>query len=130
MIEPPFSVRGESSRQNGPSRFAVVSVAPFLPLLSRHTKVDTPSEPDASTASLWNEFELWPIELMIAQAWWNSSSDSFTSRMNECRCLTSALITSRKRGLGARAISASTASVTWSGPSMIMAFSRCIPWPN
>src|SRR5882672_12936094 len=68
MIEPPFSVRGESSRQNGPSRFAVVSVAPLLPLLSRHTNVDTPSEPDASTASLWNELELWPIELMIAQA--------------------------------------------------------------
>src|SRR3954454_3657747 len=87
-IEPPFSVRGESSRQNGPSRFAVVSVAPFLPLLRRHTKVDTPSEPDISTASLWNELELWPIELMMAQAWWNSSSDSFTSRMNECRCLT------------------------------------------
>src|SRR6478672_13048741 len=70
-IEPPFSVRGESSRQNGPSRLAVVSVAPFLPLLSRHTRVDTPSEPDASTASLWNELELWPIELMMAQAWWN-----------------------------------------------------------
>src|SRR4029079_12762136 len=111
-IEPPFSVRGESSRQNGPSRLAVVSVAPFLPLLSRHTKVDTPSEPDASTASLWNELELWPIELMMAQAWWNSSSVSFTSRTKACRCLTRAVITSRKRGLGARSISLKTACVT------------------
>src|SRR4029079_6487784 len=74
MIEPPFSVRGESSRQNGPSRFAVVSVAPFLPLLSRQTRVETPSEPDISTASLWKAFELWPIELIMAQPWWNSSS--------------------------------------------------------
>ena len=68
-MEPPFSVRGESIRQNGPSRFAVVSVAPFLPLLRRHTKVDTPSEPDASTASLWNEFDAWPMPLIVAQAW-------------------------------------------------------------
>src|SRR4051812_4379025 len=56
-IEPPLSVRGESKRQNGPSRFAVVSVAPLLPLLSRQTRVETPSEPDISTASLWNELE-------------------------------------------------------------------------
>ena len=112
MIEPPFSVRGESSRQNGPSRFAVVSVAPFLPLLSRHTSVETPSEPDISTASLWKALEFWPMALMIAQAWWNSSSVSFASRMKACRCLTSAVITSRKRGLGARAISSSTAGVT------------------
>jgi hypothetical protein len=48
MIEPPFSVRGESSRQNGPSRFAVVSVWPLLPLLSRHTRVETPSEPTSA----------------------------------------------------------------------------------
>src|SRR5215203_116371 len=67
MIEPPFSVRGESSRQNGPSRFAVVSVAPFLPLLRRQTSVETPSEPDISTASLWNELVFWPMELRIAQ---------------------------------------------------------------
>ena len=112
MIEPPFSVRGESSRQNGPSRFAVVSVAPFLPLLSRHTSVETPSEPDISTASLWKALEFWPMALMMAQPWWNSSSVSFASRMKACRCLTSAVITSRKRGLGARAISSSTAWVT------------------
>ena len=90
----------------------MVSVAPFAPLLSRHTSVDTPSEPDASTASLWKEFELCPIELTMAQAWWNSSSVSFTSRTKACRCLTRAVITSRKRGLGARSISASTAGVT------------------
>ena len=67
MIEPPFEVTGESSRQNGPSRFAVVSVAPFLPLLSRQTSVETPSEPDISTASLWKALELWPMALMMAQ---------------------------------------------------------------
>ena len=60
-IDPPFSVRGESSRQNGPSRFAVVSVWPLLPLLSRHTSVETPSEPDISTASLWNGLVFCPI---------------------------------------------------------------------
>ncbi len=60
-IEPPFSVRGESSRQNGPSRLAVVSVWPLLPLLSRHTSVETPSEPDVSTASLWKALVFWPI---------------------------------------------------------------------
>src|SRR6476659_8778111 len=57
-IEPPFSVRGESRHQKGPRRFAVVPGVQFLPLLGRHTRVDTPSEPDASTASLWNELEL------------------------------------------------------------------------
>jgi hypothetical protein len=86
-IEPPFSVRGESSRQNGPSRFAVVSVAPLLAVVEQAHQVDTPSEPDASTASLWNELELWPIELMMAQAWWNSSSDSFTSRTKAMQVL-------------------------------------------
>ena len=43
----------------------MVSVAPLLPLLSRHTSVETPSEPDISTASLWKALELWPIALMI-----------------------------------------------------------------
>ena len=43
----------------------MVSVAPLLPLLSRHTSVETPSEPDVSTASLWNELEFWPMALMI-----------------------------------------------------------------
>ena len=52
-IEPPFSVRGEFMRQNGPSRLAVVSVCPLLPLLSRQISVEKPSEPDISTASLW-----------------------------------------------------------------------------
>ena len=32
-------------RQNGPSRLAVVSVWPLLPLLSRQTSVEKPSEP-------------------------------------------------------------------------------------
>src|SRR4029079_17540840 len=63
-IEPPFSVRGESSRQNGPSRLAVVSVAPLLPLVSRHTSVETPSEPDISTASLWWALLAWPMALI------------------------------------------------------------------
>ena len=48
-IEPPFSVRGEFMRQNGPSRLAVVSVWPLLPLLSRQISVEKPSEPDIST---------------------------------------------------------------------------------
>ena len=102
----------------------MVSVAPWLPLLRRHTSVETPSEPDISTASLWNELEFCPIELTMAQAWWNSSSESFTSRTKACRCRTSADITSRKRGSGARSISLSTALVTESGPSMIMV---CLP---
>ena len=46
-------MRGDSGRQNGPSRLAVVSVAPRLPLLSRQIRVENPSEPDISTTSLW-----------------------------------------------------------------------------
>src|SRR5262245_43164828 len=51
-IEPPFSVRGEFMRQNGPSKLAVVSVCPLLPLLRRQISVENPSDPDISTTSL------------------------------------------------------------------------------
>src|SRR5476651_49907 len=59
-IEPPFSVRGEFIRQNGPSRLALVSVCPLLPLLSRQISVEKPSEPDISTDSLWVAVVFWP----------------------------------------------------------------------
>src|SRR3954468_6720820 len=36
-MDPPFSTRGEFSRQNGPSSDCVVSVLPWSPLFSRHT---------------------------------------------------------------------------------------------
>ena len=110
MIEPPFAVRGESSRQNGPSRFAVVSVAPLLPLLSRQTRVETPSEPDISTASLWKALEFWPIALTMAQRLveFLLGQLHLADEGVQVAC-TSAVITSRKRGSGARAISASTA---------------------
>ena len=63
-IEPPFSVRGEFMRQNGPSRLAVVSVWPLLPLLSRQISVEKPSEPDISTTSLWVSVVFWPSSTM------------------------------------------------------------------
>ena len=75
-IDAPFSICGESSRQNGPSRLAVVSALPS-PLLSRHTSAETPSEPAASTTSLCDSFVRWPsraitcaglAELVFAQA--------------------------------------------------------------
>ena len=59
-IEPPFSVRGEFMRQNGPSRLAVVSVWPLLPLLSRQISAEKPSEPDISTTSLCLASVFWP----------------------------------------------------------------------
>ena len=101
----------------------MVSVWPLLPLLRRHTSVETPSEPDISTASLWKALVFCPIALTYAAACWNSTSESFTSRIKACRCRTSADITSRKRGSGACSISLSTALVTESGPSMIMLMS-------
>ena len=62
---PPFSVRGEFIRQNGPSRLAVVSVWPLLPLLSRQTRAEKPSEPDISTTSLCVALVIWPSLAMI-----------------------------------------------------------------
>src|SRR6185295_19171981 len=47
-IDPPFSVRGEFMRQNGPSRLAVVSVCPLLPLLRRQIKVENQSNPTSA----------------------------------------------------------------------------------
>ena len=45
-IDPPFSVRGESIRQNGPSRLAVVcAFGRDRHCSCRHTSDDTPSEP-------------------------------------------------------------------------------------
>ena len=44
-MESPFFVSGECMRQNGPSRLASVSVWPWLPLLRRQTRVESPSEP-------------------------------------------------------------------------------------
>jgi hypothetical protein len=41
-IEAPFSVFGACSRQNGPSRFAVVSAAPLLPLLGADDHCSSP----------------------------------------------------------------------------------------
>jgi hypothetical protein len=67
-IDPPLAVRGESLRQNGPIRLAVVSVRPRSPLLSRHTSDDTPSEPAPSTTSLCDSVVSWPSFAMIAQA--------------------------------------------------------------
>ena len=57
---------------------------------------------------------------MVAQARWNSSSVSLTSRTKAWRWRTMADITSRKRGSGARSISASTAGVTSSWVRMII----------
>src|SRR5205085_1021296 len=74
MIEPPFSVRGEFSRQKWPSRLAVVSVWPLLPLLSRQTSAEKPSEPDISTTSLWVALLIWPSLATICAPAWNSSS--------------------------------------------------------
>ena len=68
-IEPPFSVRGESRRQNGPSRFAVVSVWPLLPLLSRQTSVETPREPASRRASLWLSVVCRPTAMTCFSAW-------------------------------------------------------------
>ena len=48
-------------RQNGPSMFWSVSVVPWLPLLSRQISADSPSEPDISTASLWESLLCLPI---------------------------------------------------------------------
>ncbi len=53
-IEPPLGVTGECIRQNGPSMFWSVSVVPRSPLLSRQISAERPSEPDISTASLWD----------------------------------------------------------------------------
>src|SRR5262249_53564215 len=116
----PFGMRGASGRQNGPSRLAVVSVAPRLPLLSRQISVEKPSEPDISTASLWLSVVFWPSATMVPIAFWNSSSVSRTSRAKSCRWRTKADMISRKRGSGARAISASTALVTSSWVLMII----------
>ena len=60
----PFGVCGASGRQNGPSRLASVSVSPLLPLLSRHTSAEKPSEPEISTASLWLSVVFWPSATM------------------------------------------------------------------
>src|SRR5262252_5630951 len=121
MSEAPFGMCGASGRQNGPSRLAVVSVAPRLPLLSRQISVEKPSEPDISTASLWLSVVFWPSATMVPIAFWNSSSVSRTSRAKSCRWRTKADMISRKRGSGARSISASTAFVTSSCLLMIMA---------
>ena len=51
-MDAPLSKDGESMRQKGPIKLAVVSVWPLLPLLSKHTKADTPKEPAANTTSL------------------------------------------------------------------------------
>src|SRR5256885_3127355 len=84
-MEPPFSVGGESMRQNGPIRLAVVSVWPLSPLLSRQTRAETPSEPAMSTTSLCEAVVSCPSRAMRAQAWWNSASDRRASRMKPCR---------------------------------------------
>ena len=68
MIEAPLGVTGWFRRQKGPSRFWLVSVLPLSPLLSRHTREDTPSEPAISTTSLWVSVVWWPISAMMAQA--------------------------------------------------------------
>jgi hypothetical protein len=60
---------------------------------------------------------------MMAQARWNSSSVSLTSRAKAWRWRTKADMTSRNRGSGARAISSSTDLVTSSWVPMIMMFS-------
>ena len=72
-------------RQNGPSRLASVSVLPLSPLLSRQTSDERPSEPDISTASLWVSLRVLAERDDVADAAWNSSSVSFTSRAKSCR---------------------------------------------
>ena len=64
----PLALSGWSSRQNGPSMLACVSVWPSLPLLSRQTNADTPSEPAINTASLCEAVVFWPNATMILVA--------------------------------------------------------------
>ena len=80
MIEPPLGVRGEFSRQNGPSSDCEVSVLPWSPLLSRQTSEETPSEPAISTVSLWVSVVSLPISFRMAVASRNSASVRRTSR--------------------------------------------------
>ena len=72
---PPFSVRGERMRQNGPRRPCEVRFAP-PPLLRRHTSEEMPSDPAISTASLCVSVESFPISLSSAVASRNSDSVS------------------------------------------------------
>src|SRR4029077_4705234 len=111
-IEPPFSVRGEFIRQNGPRSAEAVSVAPLWPLLSRQTRVDKPAASENKMPSLWASWVAWPMRLRKSIPVSNSSSVRRTSRANACRCRTRAAITSRSRGLAAPRIAASTLSVT------------------
>ena len=120
MIVPPFSTRGESIRQNGPSSDCEVSVPPLSPLLRRQTSEETPSEPAISTISLWLSVERWPISLSISVAARNSASLRCTSRTKACRCLMSDTMIFRRRGSLVRSITRRTASVTSSWRLMIM----------
>ena len=117
---PPFSTCGAPARQNGPRLFAWVGCVPLAPLLSRHTRFDTPSAPAISIASLWLAVVCCPIALTSRIAAWNSRSFSRTSRTNACRCRTRASRISFVRASGVRCISAMTARVTSSWVSMIM----------
>ena len=110
-MDAPLAVGGEFSRQNGPSRLWVESAAWFC----RQTRLDTPSEPAISTTSLCESWLSWPIRAMSAVAARNSSSVSFTSFTKPCRCVTSELMISRKRGSGVWRMTAMTASVRWCG---------------
>src|SRR3569833_2470613 len=121
MMVPPFSVFGEFMRQNGPSKLAVVSVWPLLPLLSRHTSAEKPSEPDISTTSLCVSLVSWPILAMSSVPLRNSSSVRCTSRAKACRCLTSAATISRSRGSSIFLYASSTTSVTSACDLMIIA---------
>src|SRR5665213_509438 len=119
-IVPPFSVRGEFSRQNGPSRLAVVSVWPLLPLLSKQMSAEKPSEPDISTASLCVSVVFLPSWTTYCTAFSNSSSVRRTSRAKACRCLTSAARISRTRGFAVFLNASITTGVTSSCRSMII----------
>ena len=112
MIEPPLAVAGECIRQNGPSRAAAVSVAPFWPLFNRQTSVEKPITSENSTASLWLSFVAWPIRLRASRPSSNSSSVSRTSRAKACMCRTKDAITSLRRAFGVRDIASSTTGVT------------------
>src|SRR5450631_2059009 len=116
----PLALNGWSSRQNGPKRLAWVSVAPSLPLLSRQTSADTPSEPAINTTSLCDGVVFWPIAATIRTASWNSRSVRRTSRTKPCRCRTSASNISRSRGSSMRLTASMTASVTMAWFSMII----------
>src|SRR6516165_9352824 len=119
-IELPFSVRGEFMRQNGPRRLAVVSVWPLVPLLSKQTSVEKPSEPDINTASLCVSVVFCPSAMTYWIAFSNSSSVRCTSRAKACRCFTSAVRISRTHGSAAFLNASTTASVTSSCRLMII----------